>query len=80
MRDPDRLAGTVAVDPPDALPVSRALKARDYIVDFRPGAGIRISPHFYNTPGEIDSLFAEMARIVEHKDYAVDAPVRSFVT
>jgi len=80
VRDPDRLAGTVAVDPPDALPVSRALKARDYIVDFRPGAGIRISPHFYNTPGEIDSLFAEMARIVEHKDYAVDAPVRSFVT
>src|SRR5204863_5754980 len=38
-RDPDRLAGTVAVNPPDALAVSRALKARDYVVDFRPGAG-----------------------------------------
>src|SRR4029079_17259620 len=44
-RDPDRLAGTVAVDPPDALHVSRALKARDFVVDFRPGVGIRLSPH-----------------------------------
>jgi len=78
-RNPDRLAGTVAVDPPDALPVSRALKARDYVVDFRPGVGIRISPHFYNTEDEIDRLFAEMARIVERKDY-VDAPARSLVT
>src|SRR5439155_637578 len=55
-RDPDRLAGTVAINPPEALAVSRALKARDYVVDFRPGAGIRISPHFYNTPEEIDRL------------------------
>ena len=79
-RDPDRLAGTVAVNPPDALAVSRALKARDYVVDFRPGAGIRISPHFYNTPEEIDRLFAEMTRIIEHKDYTVDGHVRSVVT
>ncbi len=79
-RDPDRLAGTVAVNPPDALPVSRALKARDFIVDFRPGVGIRISPHFYNTIDEIDRLMAEMARIIEHRDYAVDAVIRSVVT
>ena len=79
-RDPERLAGTVAVDPPDALHVSRALKARDFVVDFRPGVGIRISPHFYNTMDEIDRTLAEMARIVEHKDYAVDRTVRSVVT
>ena len=79
-RDPEKLAGTVAVNPPDALHVSRALKARDFVVDFRPGVGIRISPHFYNTMDEIDRLMAEMARIVEHKDYAIDAPVRSLVT
>jgi kynureninase len=79
-RDPERLAGTVAVNPPDALHVSRALKARDFVVDFRPGAGIRISPHFYNTLDELDLLVAEMARIVEHKDYSVDAAARSVVT
>jgi kynureninase len=79
-RDPERLAGTVAVDPPDALHVSRALKARDFVVDFRPGVGIRISPHFYNTFDEINQLMAEMARIVERKDYDAAAPARSVVT
>ncbi|MGH9347284.1 MAG: aminotransferase class V-fold PLP-dependent enzyme [Vicinamibacterales bacterium] len=74
-RDPDRLAGTVAVDPPDALQVSRALKARDFLVDYRPGVGIRISPHFYNTVDEVERLMAEMARIVRAKDY--EAAVRS---
>jgi kynureninase len=79
-RDANRLAGTVAVDPPDALLVSRALKARDFVVDYRPGVGIRISPHFYNTIDEIDRLMAEMALIVERKAYDVDAPHRSVVT
>jgi len=60
--------------------VSRALKARDFVVDFRPGVGVRISPHFYNTMDEIELLMAEMARIVANKDYAVDAAVRSVVT
>jgi kynureninase len=79
-RDPERLAGTVAVNPPEPLPVSRALKARDFVVDYRPGVGIRISPHFYNTMEEIDRLLAEMARIVEHQDYAADATGQSLVT
>jgi kynureninase len=79
-RDAERLAGTVAVDPPDALLVSRALKARDFIVDYRPGVGIRISPHFYNTVDEIDRLMAEMSRIVEQKAYGADAGHRSVVT
>ena len=79
-RDPERLAGTVAVSPPDALQVSRALKARDVLVDYRPGVGIRISPHFYNTMDEIERLMAEMVHIVEHKAYDLDAPSRSLVT
>jgi kynureninase len=79
-RDPDRLAGTVAVDPPEALQVSRALKARDFVVDYRPGVGIRIYPHFYNTMDEIDRLMEEMSRIVERKAYVPDPAHRSVVT
>jgi kynureninase len=79
-RDPDRLAGTVAVNPPDALQVSRALKAGNFVVDYRPGVGIRLSPHFYNTMDEIERLMAELSRIVEHKDYDSAAHSRSVVT
>ena len=61
-RDPDRLAGTVAVNVPEALHVARTLKARDFIVDYRPPVGVRLSPHFYNTRDEIDAVMAEIAR------------------
>ena len=69
-RDPNRLAGTVAVNVPDAPLVSRTLKARDFMVDYRPPVGIRISPHFYNTMDEIDRVMAEIASIAATKDYA----------
>ncbi|HEV3140755.1 MAG TPA: aminotransferase class V-fold PLP-dependent enzyme, partial [Vicinamibacterales bacterium] len=78
-RDPDRLAGTVAIDVPDAPLVARTLKARGFLVDYRAGAGIRVSPHFYNTVDEIDRIVAEMASIVAKKDYA-DSAVKSVVT
>ncbi|MCX6537885.1 MAG: aminotransferase class V-fold PLP-dependent enzyme [Acidobacteria bacterium] len=79
-RDPRRLAGTVAVDVPDATRVSRALKARDYVVDYRPGVGIRVSPHFYNTMDEVDAVMRELARIVGDKDYDAGAAPTTLVT
>ena len=79
-RDPARLAGTVAIDVPDALLVTRTLNARDVVVDFRAGAGIRVSPHFYNTESEIDELVAELARIVRTRDYDAGAASRTIVT
>jgi kynureninase len=78
-RDPERLAGTVAVNVPDAPLVSRTLKARDFIVDYRPPVGIRISPHFYNTLDEIDRVMAEIVSITATKDYATGGPT-SLVT
>jgi kynureninase len=71
-RDADRLAGTVAVNVPDALLVARTLKSRDFIVDYRPPVGIRVSPHFYNTIDEVERVMAEMASIVAKRDYAHD--------
>ena len=44
------------------------------------GAGIRISPHFYNTFEELDRLMAEIVRIVRTRDYDPTAPSRSLVT
>jgi len=78
-RDPERLAGTVAVDVPDAHLVSRTLKAREFIVDYRPPVGVRISPHFYNTMDEIDRIMAEIASIVAKKDYET-GDAKSLVT
>ena len=78
-RDPERVAGTVAISIPDALPVSRALKARDVLVDYRPRVGIRVSPHFYNTEAEVDHLVSELASIVAAGSYAA-TPAASRVT
>jgi kynureninase len=69
-RDPRRLAGTVAIAVPDALQVARTLKARDFIVDYRPPVGVRLSPHFYNTIEEVECVMDEIASIVQKKDYA----------
>jgi kynureninase len=78
-RDPARLAGTVAINVPEALQVARTLKARDFLVDYRPPVGVRLSPHFYNTADEIDRVMAEMASIVDKRDY-VGETAKSLVT
>lgn len=53
-RDASRRGGTVAVDVPHAYEVSQYLLARNVLVDYRPGAGIRIAPHFYTTDAELE--------------------------
>jgi len=53
-RDPTRRGGTVAIDMPHAYEVSQFLIGRHILVDFRPGAGIRIAPHFYTSDDEVD--------------------------
>jgi kynureninase len=55
-REPARRGGTVAFDVPHAREVAQALLARDVIVDYRPGAGIRVAPHFYTSDEEVDAV------------------------
>ena len=57
-------AGAVIVDVPDGYAVAQELIRREVIVDYRPGAGIRMSPHFYNTMGEIEHAMDVLADIV----------------
>jgi kynureninase len=61
--DPGRRGGTVAVDFDHALEVSRELNARDVVVDYRPGVGIRMSPHFYTADEELDRAFEAIDEI-----------------
>ena len=78
-RGPERLAGTVAVNVPDAALVARTLKSRDFIVDYRPPVGVRISPHFYNTIDEVDAIMSEIESIVATRRYDT-GDSRSLVT
>ena len=63
-RDPSRRGGTVAFDVPHAYEVAQSLLERDIIVDFRPGAGIRIAPHFYTRDDELESAVAAIDEIL----------------
>lgn len=56
--------GTVVLDVPDAERVTAELLKREIIVDYRPGAGIRMAPHFYNTEEEIDRAMAMLGELV----------------
>lgn len=57
-REPERRGGTVAFDVPHAREVAQWLLARDIVVDYRPGAGIRVAPHFYTSDDEIEQVVA----------------------
>jgi len=63
--NPAERAGTVSVACPHAYEVCRELLARDILVDYRPQAGVRISPHFYNREEECDFTLAQMEEILK---------------
>jgi kynureninase len=62
--DPTQRAGTVALNLGSAQAITTELLKRNFLVDYRPEAGIRVSPHFYNTDQEIDDLFMEIEGIM----------------
>jgi len=63
-RDPERRGGTVSIDMPGGQHVCRELLKRDVLVDYRPKAGVRFSPHFYNTDEELSRAIAVTDEIV----------------
>jgi kynureninase len=67
----DERGGSVVIDVPNGEAASQELLRRKVIIDYRPGAGIRMAPHFYNTEAEIDhamktldAVLAETAKVV----------------
>ena len=68
-RDSSKRGGSVIIDVPHAGEVVRELSARDVLVDYRPGAGIRIGPHFFNSTEEVEQIVNEIENILETKAY-----------
>jgi kynureninase len=56
--------GAVIIDVPDAAAVAAGLIRRGVIVDQRPGAGIRMAPHFYNTMDEIEHAMEVLESLI----------------
>jgi kynureninase len=66
-RDPEKRGGTVSIDMPDAEEVCRELLRRDILVDYRPKAGVRMSPHFYNKDEELETAIAAVQEILKER-------------
>ncbi len=63
-RDPERRGGTASIDMPNSKEVCAELLKRDVLVDWRPKAGVRMSPHFYTEDGELDAAIAAVEEIL----------------
>ena len=61
---PRERGGTVTLDIPNGAEVTKELLRRDFLVDYRPGAGIRIAPHFYTKDDELELVMREIQSIV----------------
>ena len=68
-RAPQRRGGTVTVRTPDFEAVHRELAERQILCDFRPDAGLRLGPHYYNTDDELRYAVEQIVDIVETRAY-----------
>lgn len=64
-RDAARRGGTVALDVDHGCEVAQELLARDILVDYRVGAGIRVAPHFFTRDDEVDEIVGSIGEIIE---------------
>ena len=64
-RDPEQRGGAVIVGVAEerGREIVAELGRRGFLVDFRPGAGVRISPHFYTSDSEVESTVAALAEL-----------------
>jgi kynureninase len=70
-KDANQRGGTITVAHEHAAAMAKELIRREFIIDYRPGAGIRISPHFYNTDNELELVIKEMKKIGESESLQV---------
>ena len=70
--DKEQRGGTVVIDMPRAQEVCAELVKRNILVDFRPNAGVRMSPHFYTRDEELDLAIAAVDEILGRLGAAAD--------
>lgn len=63
--DPAQRGGMAILGVPEGEAVTRELLRREIVVDHRPGAGIRLSPHFYTTDAELLHAVDEIRAILD---------------
>ena len=68
-RDAAARGGMVILAVPHGAAVTRELLRREIVVDHRPGAGIRYSPHFYSADEEIVRAVRETRQILDSGAY-----------
>lgn len=64
-RDSKRRGGTIAFDVPHGYEVAQVLLARDILVDYRVGAGIRVAPFFFTRDDELETLISAIDEALE---------------
>jgi len=62
---PESRGGFVILDVPHGEAVTKELLRREILVDHRPSAGVRISPHFYTTDTELRHALDEARAILD---------------
>jgi kynureninase len=68
-RDAARRGGAVIVNVPESAAVYAELETRGILGDYRPGAGIRLGPHFFSTDDEIRFAIEQIVEILETGAY-----------
>jgi kynureninase len=68
-RNAAQRGGTITVAHEHAAAMAKELIRREFIIDYRPGAGIRISPHFYTTDDELELVIEEMKKISDSETF-----------
>jgi kynureninase len=68
-RDPDLRGNHVSIDVPNGYAVCQVLNEADIVCDYRPGAGIRLSPHFYTSAEEVDAAVDAIDAAIRTRSY-----------
>jgi kynureninase len=61
----NRRGGSVMIGVGDAKVMVERLAERRVFVDWRPSAGLRVSPHFFNTDEEVEEALNTLAELME---------------
>ncbi len=61
--DAEQRTGWIGIDFDGSEPAYHALIAERIFVDYRPGCGLRVGPHFYTSDDEIDRFFSVLDRV-----------------